>query len=425
MGQNMLKSLTIKNFKSIKHAELSFGRANIFIGANGAGKSNILEALGILSSALSRGLDSPIIADRGVRLSLPHLFKSSFKNTSLSPHFRLEAQFENGHYECSIRSGLNRNFLEFHSEALYDGQVKVFGRSPNGIKINKNMIDLDVGDFRGTGASRSLWDIISPFCTISDKLRQELDEFSRFVIYAPQTAVMRGLAIETRVIKPLGLAGSGLAAAFQDVLTRRRGMKENERKKYEGLLSLISKPGWVQGVRVRGYDPKIVPPEVSSEGLLLYFKDRYMTEKRNDLSPYDASEGTLYLTFVATLLLHKQAPKAFGLDNVDGTLNPDLVRELTDTVVSVCSSGNPFSEEKQQAFLTSHHPSSIDSFDIFNSSHRIFSVTRDERSNGRTKFTPILPPEGFSKSAWIKQKRGKNLSQLWLEGKIPGALNNG
>lgn len=45
----MIKTLTIKNFKSIKSLKLDCKRINIFIGKPNVGKSNILEALGILS----------------------------------------------------------------------------------------------------------------------------------------------------------------------------------------------------------------------------------------------------------------------------------------------------------------------------------------------------------------------------------------
>jgi AAA15 family ATPase/GTPase len=45
----MIKNLEIKNFKSIKHLELDCKKINLFIGEPNTGKSNILEALGILS----------------------------------------------------------------------------------------------------------------------------------------------------------------------------------------------------------------------------------------------------------------------------------------------------------------------------------------------------------------------------------------
>ncbi|MFA4835489.1 MAG: AAA family ATPase [Dehalococcoidia bacterium] len=45
----MITTLEIKNFKSIKHLALKCSRINILIGKPNAGKSNILEALGVLS----------------------------------------------------------------------------------------------------------------------------------------------------------------------------------------------------------------------------------------------------------------------------------------------------------------------------------------------------------------------------------------
>lgn len=45
----MIKNLEIKNFKSIKNLNLECKRINVFIGKPNTGKSNILEALGILS----------------------------------------------------------------------------------------------------------------------------------------------------------------------------------------------------------------------------------------------------------------------------------------------------------------------------------------------------------------------------------------
>ena len=45
----MIKKLSIKNFKSVKELAIDCRRVNLFIGEPNAGKSNILEALGLLS----------------------------------------------------------------------------------------------------------------------------------------------------------------------------------------------------------------------------------------------------------------------------------------------------------------------------------------------------------------------------------------
>lgn len=421
----MLRKLTITGFKSIYEQKIDFGKVNLFLGTNGSGKSNILEAIAVLASALSRGLDPISLDSKGVRLSLPHIFKSAFRNTDLKPHFRLEAQFTHGRYECSIRSNAKRSALEFHSEALYDNSRKVFGRGPNGINLNPAFMDLNSEELRGTDLSRSLWDVVGIFARVSSELRSELDQLASFAIYAPQTTIMRGGAIDSRPVEPLGLTGSGLASAFNDVLQVHRELPAEEIKARNKLMSLIWSPGWADQIRIGSHDSNIVPSHVVSEGLQLYIRDKFMKTNRNFVSTFDASEGTLYLIFVVSLLMHNETPKTFGLDNVDGTLNPELVRQLTRSIVMACTDRARYEgAAAYQIFMTSHHPSSLDSFDIFNDQQRVFVVKRRPTSpaKGSTVLDRLLPPPETSKEDWADKMEGRNLSTILLENKIPGAL---
>lgn len=51
-----LEKLTIKNFKSIREQTLALGRLNVFIGGNGAGKSNLIEAFRFLREIVNQNL---------------------------------------------------------------------------------------------------------------------------------------------------------------------------------------------------------------------------------------------------------------------------------------------------------------------------------------------------------------------------------
>ncbi len=55
----MIESIRIRNFKSIKELKLNCKRINIFIGEPNTGKSNILEALGLLSFLYHRTYNGP------------------------------------------------------------------------------------------------------------------------------------------------------------------------------------------------------------------------------------------------------------------------------------------------------------------------------------------------------------------------------
>jgi predicted ATPase len=413
----MLKKLRIERFKSVFEQEIEFGSVNLLVGPNGSGKSNLLEALGVLSACLSSGIDPVTLDLKGVRLSLPHLFKSAFKNHDLPRSFRLEAYFEHGRYDCSIRSGANSPFLEFSAEALYDGDRQVFGRSGHGTKLHSVANDIPGFSKDLVPSTRSVWSVIEPLVRISAELRKELDDFAQFAIYAPQTAVMRGLAIDQRVVEPLGLTGSGLASAFATI-------ERTNPVHFQRLMQVIWEPGWANQVSAGTFDPNVVPSQVRAEGQLLYIRDRFMHSKRNMLSAFDASEGTLYLIFVATLLAHHKTPKVFALDNVDGTLNPRLVRKLSKHLIDSITAETM--SHKKQAFMTSHHPSSLDSFDIFDSDQKIFvckrTTLRTEHIQGKTEITSLKPPANMSKEDWVVRHQGRNLSELLLDDRIPGAL---
>ena len=44
----MIDRIVIENFKSLRHVDLKLGRVNLLVGANGSGKSNVIDALRVL-----------------------------------------------------------------------------------------------------------------------------------------------------------------------------------------------------------------------------------------------------------------------------------------------------------------------------------------------------------------------------------------
>ena len=88
----MVEKIYVNGFKSLRDFELDLGVINVFIGANGSGKSNILEAIGVLSAAAGGRIDDESLIRRGVRPGLPSLYKSSFQHDRTPPHISLAAQ---------------------------------------------------------------------------------------------------------------------------------------------------------------------------------------------------------------------------------------------------------------------------------------------------------------------------------------------
>jgi predicted ATPase len=55
-----IKKIRVKNFKSFKDLELNLGKVNIFIGANGSGKSNFVDIIRLLKDISNHGLENAI-----------------------------------------------------------------------------------------------------------------------------------------------------------------------------------------------------------------------------------------------------------------------------------------------------------------------------------------------------------------------------
>lgn len=413
----MIKNIKIVRFKSIKNLSLNLGRVNIFVGGNGAGKSNILEAIGLASAALHRGLGDSDLIKKGIRLTPVELMKASFKSDKVAASFEIAVEFSGGvEYRCNLFSKENDPLLRFHSESCNCEGVKQFGRSGNGSTVQGNSIKTPLEKDRG------MWDQIKVAYSFPASLTKQCDEFGRYAIYTPQTDILRGARSGVIDTAPFGLHGEGLPSALARVMTRLRDEKNKSFKDLiHSALSLCFLPGWTNAVKVGKIDAKLISRGMQDKNSdMVYFIDKFMNTKRNTLSVYDSSEGTLFLLFIALLLAHEDSPRYFALDNVDSALNPLMTRLLIEKIIefveTVCSGNLPFGPK--QIFLTSHNPTSLDAFDLFSPDQRIFIVNRDKE--GSTCVNQLEAPAGMTRDEWRVQAQGKNLSQLWLEDKIEG-----
>lgn len=425
----MLQKLEISRFKSIKDAVLEFGRVNIFIGGNGAGKSNILEAIGLTSACLGRGLGDSDIASKGLRITPSELMKSSFKDEDLPKTLALKAHFsDNINYSATLRGNELDPLMRFSSETASNDIGKIFSRSPHGAKVFNSRQALEPEGYRG------MWDQISTAFEIHGipkNVAKTFSEFSRYAIYQPQTDLLRGRVNGRVDSPPIGLHGEGLSSAVQGYLKTLNQLRrskdidtENSNLKIlEECTNMVWMPGWAGEFGVLPSDSQFISRDIAANSKnVVYFKDRFMKADRNQLSAYDSSEGTLFLLFSAIVLAHPSAPKIFAVDNVDNALNPGMTRKLLEHMINVTHLASEFETNlgARQIFLTSHNPTALDAFDIFDNEQKIFVVRRNEK--GHTIIDPLVPKKGMTRNEWILAVDGRNLSQFWLDGKINGAL---
>ncbi len=375
----------------------------------------------MLSAGLER-LSHAALQTRGVRLSAPTMFKSSFKNERLRPQFTLDARFDEGlEYSISVGAGVKHSSLYYHTEEIRAATKSLMSRGPNGVRVGGESLPRT-----SLENTRGIWDAFGATIRGQVATRRELEKLQRYAIYAPQTGFLRGVENEILPNEPIGLLGHGLPAALNVLLNHRREVaKKNPAaaRLMRNVLDVVWAPGWANSLSVENFNDDRVSREVKTGKQTLYLKDRFMRESRNKLSAYDSSEGTLFLAFMAVLMLHPDAPKIFALDNVDNALNPAMTTALLAKLIEVTCSEKYRAQKigPEQVFLTSHNPTALDAFDLFEPDQRIFIVSRNMPS-GKTTITPLLPGKGWTKEDWIKAKAGQNLSQLWIEGGLTGAL---
>jgi len=392
----MIAKLTIRSFKSLADVELSLGLVNVFVGANGSGKSNLLEAVGVLSAAAGGRVDDESLMRRGVRPGVPKLYKSAFPGRQ-PLHIFFGAETQEASYEVTLFNPISdpKPAWRYHTESWKRNGESLLGRShrmfpksnPEAGMAALRAAELELGD---------------PALTLLDLLRN-------YTIYEPNTRTLRGITSETQPRLPVGLAGGGLPLAVLNLLHERR---KNEwiKDEYQGFKSLID---WAKMV---GAGPSYKLPLSASAGnskMAVRFVDRFMAEGRNVLSGADASEGALYVLFAAVIALDEKAPGFLAIDNADHGLNPSLARAL---MQQLCRSilGNP---KPRQLLLTTHNPLVLDGIPINDERVRLFTVDRDNR--GRTIVKRVTIDEKLLTMA----SQGWTLSRLWTNKLIGGMPN--
>jgi len=155
----MITKLSIANFKSIRQLDIDCKKVNVFIGEPNTGKSNILEALGLLSWCAQPG--QTLLSDYVRFQSLPNLFydqlldqsvEVKISTTTISPtgltvafagrsydfcdletRKAFRSTDEGGHYDGSMAFGQRDiKFFRFRELAKYDDNEPGSLKPPNG-----------------------------------------------------------------------------------------------------------------------------------------------------------------------------------------------------------------------------------------------------------------------------------------------------
>lgn len=395
----MFERIAIRSFKSLENVEFELGNVNVFIGPNGSGKSNFLEALGVLSAAANGRVDDEALLRRGVRPGVPALYKCAFPGTVNAPHIYLGVWNSRASYEVSLFNPVKNPSPVWHYHT--ESWKKAGETTPIAGRSHRTKTKLNPES--GLAALKAV------NLQTDDPALHFLKDLRDYVIFAPTTPVLRGIAPDSQQRIPVGVSGGRLPDAVADLLKHSRKNEFAARVSVEAL-SLIE---WAKFFGAGDASKLPLSPSVGTTQRVIRFGDRFMKTGRNILSGYDASEGALYLLFHAVLAAHPGTPAVFAVDNADHGLNPRLARELFALVCDwYLQAPSP-----RQVFLTTHNPLTLDGLPFRDDRVRLFTVSRSEK--GRTIVRRIEMNPKLEKMA----REGWTLSRLWVMGHLGGIAN--
>ena len=391
MSEDMrITNISIHNYKSLFDVSFEPGNINVLIGANGSGKSTVLEAIGTLSAAMTDRVNSNSLQRKGIRLSASQLYKSKFLDIKKEPvtvGFQLDWQKNSHDYQYNVHLTVptDDDSWKYHTEsALKDGKT-VFGRSNR----SKGQMNNKIGYF-----------------TVAEALASEEyisagKYISNYGIYQPDTLTLRGTVPDPTQVSPIGLNGGRLAEAMGDLIKVIDGDLMFGRLAMSEVLELIE---WASDFRVGEPKKSTLNSGVPAASRIIEFQDRYLKETAL-FTGYDASEGALYVLFMLCVAMHPGAPKMFGIDSFDHAMNPRLARRITQVFSDLIL------ENGKTVFMTTHNPLVLDGLDLTDERVRLFVTDRDE--NGHIVINRIRVSEELIQT-------GQSLSRLWINGYLGG-----
>ncbi len=402
----MIHRVKVQGFKSLVDVDLELGVLNVFIGANGSGKSNLLEALGVLGAGAFGSVEPETLRYRGVRLGLPMLYKSSFSELKIRRLITLEAGDEDRGplYRLALDNPIEAPSVKWKiaAERLQEAPgIPLITRSPRACRLHRASGSTDNVNVSDSETAARFAVLSRPELTQAGKL---IDVLGEYAIYSPSTPVLRGLDQDVGR-PPLGLGGSQLAECVKSLLDR--SSQTFGSVDLDDLWELID---WAEDLAVVPPERAGLAPGVMSRPLVVRFRDRFMRDKRNTLSAYDASEGALYVLFALALITHSETPRLLALDNFDQALHPRLAAALTRLVASTL-----IRKRDRQVLVTTHNPLVLDGLDLAEDGVRLFAVERS--TGGPTRVRRIQLSPALLEMA---HKERLSLSRLWVMGRIGG-----
>ncbi|MFN5502491.1 MAG: AAA family ATPase, partial [Pseudanabaena sp.] len=197
----MFTEVQIENYKSIQNLKINLGRVNVFIGENGCGKTNILEAIALAGAATGNKLDNEFLAPRGIRVTEPEFMRSAFEKENTTKYIEINLK------------GIDKTLLNFvlqNENKPYSNWTKINTFYENGKTLNisnKQTLTIDLlntktdnpfSDYMNQHIANKMqinkeqitFSIQELMGQISNDLKQSSLNLDSFLIYSPEKSLL-------------------------------------------------------------------------------------------------------------------------------------------------------------------------------------------------------------------------------------------
>ena len=398
----MIRKIRIENYKSIADLELDLGRLTVLIGANGSGKSNILEAIALASAAAQDKLDNEFLIARGIRITDARFMRSAF-GTTPAPGKAVRISFQKDEptikavpkISTSIKISVEGDDrVGFDCELFADKAASYpKWRQSSPIRSSELVAALKSAELpAGTQITPEFLDnLITEILARRTRLTGTIPGF---LVYAPENSALRTFQAEGQIL-PLGIKGEGLFAHLKGLDS------PAHKKRLEAIQEKLKLIDW--------FETFVIPDNLSPGERIIKIQDRYVSNG-DMFDQRSANEGFLFLLFYITLFISPETPAFFSIDNVDSSLNPKLCIALLQRIAALAN------DYDKQVILTTHNPAVLDGLNLNDEHQRLLVV--DRTKSGHTRVRRVDPPRPSGDQLPV------SLSEAFLRGFIGGLPKN-
>ena len=355
----LIRRVVIHNYKSIAKCDVTLGRFNVFVGRNGAGKSNFLDALQFVSDCLSESLSAAFDRRNGIGDVLRH---GDENPSSFQIEIELDLSTSNAKYKLDIALQPHGGFAVQEEELLIED---IAAEDPSPAMFNCQMGNLKLhADYEGKTRRFFADRLYLPVASDMPAFRQVYDALTGIGVFHPIPEFAR----KPHKLEPgirLSKSGSNLTSVVSR-LSRER--PKTLARIIEYLAQIVTGLIAVQPLEIGGYEILEFLLQVPGESQPRKFQSQNM------------SDGTLraLAVLVAALQFYTRTDSShvIGIEEPESAIHPAAMAVLLDALRE--------SSVNNQVLITTHSPDLLDRIDIETDS--LFAVSNE---SGSTVIAPI------------------------------------